>query len=126
MTAKLRLRNAATALAVGALLVVSMPSAAQAKDAYPPGVTKLVCKAKAVDGGNKIKVNINPDQGTGFYKFQIEVKKNGAWFRYLKTYKTKGPKELKFVNLPKGTYRAHCIGKYGYLSKKSKSVKLSR
>ena len=47
---------------VGLVMVAAVPGAAQAVDAYPPGVTPVSCSAKAVSSASKIKVNMGPNQ----------------------------------------------------------------
>ena len=43
-----------------------------------------------------------------------------------KTYRTKGTKETRTINLPKGTYRVVVASKYGYLGDSSAGVKLRK
>ena len=115
--------------AVGVALVMAFPvaSPAVAVDAYPPGSKALTCKATTTKAKSKIKVNVNPNQpGKRYYKFRIDVKRNGEWLRYLKTFKTQGRAEKRTVNVPKGTYRVKCYGKYGFTSATSKVVTIKK
>jgi hypothetical protein len=115
------------AVGVGLVMVAAVPGAAQAVDAYPPGVTPLSCSAKAVSSSSKIKVNVGPNQpGSRYYKIRLDVKRSGQWFRYLKTYKTQGSSETRTINVPKGTYRAKCYGKYGFTDATSNTVKIKK
>ncbi len=120
-------RNKAIAVGTGVLLTLSLSGVtATADEAYPPGVTPVKCKIKTIKHKSKLKINVNPNQGSGFYKFKIDKKIDGKWYRYLHNYKTEGSKETKVVNVKKGKYRAHCIGKYGYTTANSKTVKIKK
>jgi hypothetical protein len=93
----------------------------------PGQVVKAVTvKASAVSGKSKVKVNVNPNMGKGYWSFQFE-KKSGAVYRLLpKVYKTQGAAEKLTVNLKKGTYRAVVLPKYGYAGATSNVVTLKR
>ncbi len=128
MISSFRTKLAAAGIGLGLVLSLSGVTQATAApgDAYPPGVTPVTCKIKKLNGAGKVKINMGPNQpGDRFYSFKMDVKKRGEWYRYLKKYNTEGPKETKKLTLPKGKYRAHCIGKYGYTTANSKTVKLN-
>jgi hypothetical protein len=93
----------------------------------PGQVVKAVTvKASAVSGKSKVKVNVNPNMGKGYWSFQFE-KKSGAVYKLLpKVYKTQGAAEKLTVNLKKGTYRAVVLPKYGYAGATSNVVTLKR
>lgn len=44
---------------------------------------------------------------------RAEAHSSGSWAN-VGTYRTKGKKETRTINLPKGTYRAVGAGKFGY------------
>ncbi len=118
-------RHKIVAVATGVLVAMSMTGVAQAVDAYPPGIKPVKCKIKTIKNDKKLKINMGPNQpGSRYYTFKIDIKKHGKWYRYLHNYKTQGTKETKVVNFPKGKYRAHCNGKFGYTSANSATVKL--
>ena len=71
-------------------------------------------KAKAVSGKSKMRINVNPNKGSGFWKVKIQKKTATGWKTLKKTYRTKGRAEILTVDLPKGTYRAKVLPKYGY------------
>ena len=50
---------------------------------------------------------------------------SGAW-KPLKTYRTKGSKETRTVNLPKGTYQVVIATKYGFNGVTSSAITLTR
>lgn len=80
----------------------------------PPG-KPVSCKVKTTNNASKIYVNMGPNlSGSKYYTFRLDVLRSGEWFRYLNSYKTKGSKETRTVNVPKGTYKVKCYGKYGY------------
>lgn len=127
MTVSLRTKAAAALAGASVVLAVTLPTTALAVDAYPPGVTPVSCKIKTIDGGNKLKVNVGPNQpGDRSYRIKIDVKRNGKWYRSLEEWQSVGTKETKVINRIKGTYRAHCFGNYGFKSANSTSVSLKK
>jgi hypothetical protein len=79
-----------------------------------PSLPTPTVKFKAVSGGSKIKVDVNPNMGRKYWTFQVQRKNtDGSWIA-LKTYKTQGAKETRTVNLAKGTYRVWVNPKFGY------------
>lgn len=95
----------------------------------PPVVTQptLVAKVKAVSGRSKLKVDVNPNRGPGYYTFKVQyLDKAGNWKTKKGTYRTKGAKETRTINLRKGTYRVVVKGKYGYRGTTSAPVYLKR
>jgi hypothetical protein len=122
-----KLRSAIAATGVGIFLVASVPATAQAVDNYPPGSKAVSCKVSTNANRSVLKVNMGPNQpGNRFYTFQIERKKNRVWSAYRGVYKTKGSKELRTVNVPKGTYRVQCFGSFGFADKTSKTIKIAK
>lgn len=100
----------------------SAPSAAVTPP--PPSVGVVV---KAVDSGGSLHVDVNPDKGSGYWTFKVQKRSStGAWATLSTTYKTYGAAESRTLNLAKGTYRVVVAAKYGYLSKTSTAVSLSR
>jgi len=90
-----------------------------------PGKSAVVL-VKAVDRGNTLYVNVNPNKGKGYWRFQVQRKKaNGAW-KSLSTYRTHGKKETRRLDLKKGTYRVVVLPKYGHLGATSAEVALKR
>jgi hypothetical protein len=70
---------------------------------------------------------MGPDlEGSLFYTFSIEAKVNGLWTPILTTFETQSKKETRTVDVPKGTYRVHCDGKYGRTAATSRTVKVKR
>ena len=111
-TCTLTLTSATNATAAGQVLLTVTPTPTTTPPTTtPPTAKPTTCKATAVSKKSKIKVDMGPDlAGSANYSFRIDVKKSGAWFRYLKTMKTKGSTETRTVNVPKGTYRIKCYG----------------
>jgi len=83
-------------------------------------------KAKAVSGESKMRINVNPNKGSGFWKVKIQKKTATGWKALKKTYRTKGRAEILTVDLPKGTYRAKVLPKYGYEKFFSNRVQLKK
>jgi hypothetical protein len=89
----------------------------------PPSASVRI---KATSGRSKLYVNVNPNKGRGYWKFQVQRQRaDGSW-QPLKTYRTKGSGETRTINLKKGTYKVMVIGKYGYEGTTSGSVTLKR
>jgi subtilisin family serine protease len=73
---------------------------------------------------NKLVVNVDPDKGKGYWSFKVQKLVGRTWVTLGKTYKTKGSKETKKVNLKKGVYRVYVAPKYGYAGAVSKAAVL--
>jgi hypothetical protein len=71
-------------------------------------------------------VNVNPNRGSGFWKVKVQKRTDSGWRTLKKTYRTKGKAEKLTINLPKGTYRAKVLPKYGYEKAYSARVTLVR
>ena len=83
-------------------------------------------KVKAVSSGSELRVDVNPNKGSKYWTFQVQRKKaDGSW-KALKTYRTWGSKEIRTVNLGKGTYRVWVNPKFGYQGVMSAEVRLKR
>jgi hypothetical protein len=83
-------------------------------------------KVKAKSSKSKLFVDVNPNKGKGFWRFQVQRQQADKSWKPLKNYKTKGSKETRTINLPKGTYRVVVVAKYGYAQATSGSVTLKR
>ena len=90
-----------------------------------PGKSAIVL-VKPIDRGNKLYVNVNPNKGKGYWKFQVQRKKTDGTWKSLSTYRTKGKKETRTLDLKKGTYRVVVRPKYGYLGATSLEVTLKK
>ena len=83
-------------------------------------------KVKATSKQSKLFVDVNPNKGSGHWKFQVQrLRTDGSW-QFVKAYRTKGSKETRTINLPKGTYRVVVTPKYGYAEGTSAAVYLRR
>jgi hypothetical protein len=92
-----------------------------------PAVTpSVLVRVKAVAGGSKLFVDVDPNKGRGYWRFQVQQqRKSGSW-KALKTYTTKGTKETRTINLKRGTYRVVVRAKYGYQGATSAEVFLKK
>ncbi len=90
----------------------------------PPAPTAAV-KVRAIGNRSKLRVDVNPNKGKGFWTFQVQKRVGDTWVP-LKTYRTLGAKETRTVNLPKGTYRVVVNAKYGFRGTTSGPVTLKR
>ena len=81
---------------------------------------------KAVRSRSYLFIDVEPNKGSGYWKVRVQRKKpDGSW-KALKSYKTKGSKETRTINLPKGTYRLVVTAKYGFQGSTSPEVYLKR
>jgi hypothetical protein len=81
---------------------------------------------KPVSKRSKLRVDVNPNKGKGFWVFQVQVMGSDGGWKPLKAYKTQGKKETRTINLRRGTYRVVVNGKYGYDGATSTQVRLDR
>ena len=71
-------------------------------------------------------MNVGPNREPGSYTVRIQRRSKGSWVTLKASYRTKGTAEIVKANLPKGTYRATVLGKYGYAAATSNIVKLAK
>lgn len=76
------------------------PRAARAFDV----AADVTVRAKAKIRKSKLLVDVNPSLGE-HWSFAVQVRKKGAWRTLNRQYRTKGVKDRRMVNLPKGRYR---------------------
>ena len=93
--------------------------------AVTPAPTTSV-KVRAVSKQSKLRVDVNPNKGSGYWKFQVQKQRASGSWKSLKTYRTKGSKEIHTINLKRGTYRVLVKPKYGYGATTSGLVSLRR
>ena len=82
-------------------------------------------KVKPISKRGKLRVNVNPNKGTGYWTFRVQrLTKDGTWGTLARTYRTAGRSETRTLNLTKGTYRVLINPKYGYQGATSSPVAL--
>ena len=69
---------------------------------------------------------MNPNKGKRYWKFQVQKLRSGGTSKALKTYRTKGKKAVRTINLKRGTCRVYVKPKYGYLGTTSSLVYLKK
>ncbi len=104
---------------------VPKPTATPKPPAKPTPPAASV-KVKSTSGRSKLFVDVNPNKGSGYWKFQVQSKRSSGSWKALKTYRTKGRSETRTINLKKGTYRVVVFGKYGYRGTTSASATLKK
>lgn len=86
-----------------------------------------VVKVKAVSKKSKLWVDINPNKGNGYWKFQVQrLAADGKTWEAGKTYRSLSKRETRKVNLKKGTYRVIVLPKYEHQSATSAEVWLRK
>ena len=81
----------------------------------------------AVAKQSKLKVDIDPNLGRRAWVFQVQRQKGdeSSWTT-LRTYRTRGTRETRTINLRKGYYRIHVLARFGYAETYSDSTYLKR
>ena len=74
---------------------------------------------------SKLKVDIDPNKGRRAWVFEVQRQQDDEW-RTLRTYRTRGSKETRTINLPKGLYRVHVKARFGYAETYSDTLYLER
>lgn len=86
-----------------------------------------VAHVKAVAGGSKVFVDVDPNKGRGFWTFTVDrLNRDGTWSKIGGTKRTVGAKESRVIDLKAGTYRIVVKPKYGYQGSLSDPVLLNR
>ncbi len=81
---------------------------------------------KRVDNASRLRVNVNPNQGSGYWRFAVQRKRaDGSWATK-DTYRTRGTSHTRTLDLRAGTYRIRVKPKFGYRGVRSRSVVLKR
>ncbi|MEI2714117.1 MAG: hypothetical protein V9G04_12710 [Nocardioides sp.] len=87
--------------------------------------TRIVARVKAVRKSSRLRVDLDPDSASRHYRFVVQRKTNGKWKRVRRT-RTKGPKERRTLDLPKGVYRVKVPQQLGLRGTRTKKVRLVR
>lgn len=83
--------------------------------------------ASANSARSKLRVDVTPDKGKGYWSFTIQKRTAaGTWATMKKGYRTKGARETRTINLKAGVYRVSVAGKYGLVGTVSAPVTLVR
>lgn len=69
---------------------------------------------RAVSGGRRLEVDVDPDWAEGAYAFTVQKRRGSGW-RTVKRTRTQGGKDVRVVDLGRGTYRV-VIGSANSLS----------
>lgn len=84
-------------------------------------------QAKAISGRSLLWVDVDPNQGSAHWTFQVQVRgPDGTWTALPRTFATRGGDETRTLNLPKGVYRVVTKPKDGYAAGYSSEVRLVR
>ena len=103
------------------------PPASTPPAVAPPAAPKsATVRVKAVAGKSRLYVNVNPNKGKGYWQVTIQKKSGKVWKALPTVYRTKGSAETLTLDLPKGSYRAVVLPKYGRTGATSGSVTLAR
>lgn len=104
---------------------VTQPPAAQPPAATPAPASSVA--VKAVRNGNKLRVDVNPNKGKGYWKFSVyKLGTDGVTWVKGKTYRTQGKAETRTLNLKKGSYKVVVAAKYRLGASESTVVALRR
>ena len=83
-------------------------------------------RVQAVDGRSALFVNVDPNRGKGSWTFKVQRRQaDGSWKR-VDVYRTQGAREIRTLDLPKGTYRVVVKAQHGFAGRTSAKVTLRR
>ncbi len=87
-----------------------------------------VASIKVVGRKGKLYINVNPNKGRGYWRFQVQyLKRDGStWGAFKTSFRTHGNKETRTLNFKKGTYRVVVRAKYGFQACTSAPVRLKK
>ena len=83
-------------------------------------------KAATNSKQSKLKVDIDPNRGRRAWTFQVQRQRDDESWRTVGTYRTRGSRETRTINLRKGIYRIHLRAQAGYAETYSDAVWLER
>jgi len=92
----------------------------------------LPIPAAAVTAGpvasrSKLSVDIDPDLSAGSWAFRVQrQREDGSWRTLRATHRTRGARETRILDLPRGTYRVRVLPHLGLIEATSAAVTLSR
>jgi hypothetical protein len=89
-------------------------------------VSLPVARVSAGGRQSTLKVDIDPDMGRRAWVFQVQRQAGDGSWTTLRTYRTKGSRETRTINLRKGAYRIHVRARFGYAETYSDTVYLER
>lgn len=81
---------------------------------------------KAVSRAGKLYVDIDPNRGKGYWRFRVDKQLPDGTWKPGKTYRTKGSKETRTINLKKGSYQVYVPAAFGFAATTSAPVTLVR
>jgi hypothetical protein len=90
------------------------------------GKPQVAVRVTARRSGRVLHVNVNPNKGRSYWRFRVErLNGTGRWVPK-KMYRTHGSKEIRTINLKKGTYRVVVLAKHGYQKTPSQPATLRK
>ncbi len=90
----------------------------------PPEPPVPTVSVRAVFGGMRLFVNVNPNKGREYWQFTVQMLVKGKWRTRSKVDKTWGKYETRRLRLSRGTYRVMVLPRYGYAGATSEAVSL--
>ncbi len=109
--------------------LVRVDRAVRAAALLPGGVPipSAVVTLTSVASGSRLGVDVDPDLSTGAWTFRVERQRpDGSWRAIQGSYRTRGARETRIVDLPRGTYRVRVGTRMGLTEATSVPVALTR
>lgn len=106
--------------------VIYAPTPPSLPLATPPGAARASVRLAAVSDGSKLRIDVDPDRGPGYWRVQVEERSTGTWRTLPSTYRTQGSRETRTIDMGAGTYRVVVLPRYGLAGTTSDAVTLSR
>lgn len=102
-----------------------------AGDVLDSGTNELTARraqvrVKRVSGADKLRINVNPNQGSGFWRFTVQRKRADGTWATKNTYRTRGSAHTRTLNLRQGRYRVRVHAKFGFSGVRSRAATLQR
>ncbi len=92
-----------------------------------PGLPSVTVKVARAGYGNKLFVDVNPNQASGYWRFRVQKRSaTGSWSTLPGVYRTAGRAETRTLTLGPGVFRVTVAGKSGYRGATSVAVTLTR
>ena len=109
--------------------LVRVDRAVRAAALLPGGVPipSAVVTVTSMASGSRLGVDIDPDLSAGAWTLRVERQRaDGSWRTLPATYRTRGARETRIVDLPRGTYRVRVGTRMGLTEATSVPVTLTR
>lgn len=90
-------------------------------------IAAVTVSLRPAASNSRLRVDIGPDLTAGSWAFRVQRQRpDGSWRTLKATFRTRGAKETRVVDLPRGTYRVRVGARMGFTEATSPAVTLRR